>query len=213
MIINKEEVAKKVYAVKFETLSGNLFYQQGKLVAYMREIYSLSTDEFKTFYVHGVLNDGEWYESEPLNSIEWEMQDSYDNMYAYCTIKIEDANPPIGIVNEYEVQYGSIYVTHDMDGNHIRSHDISTDTWLHVDDGVMYILGNYLNLPRISGRPDFSTDAEFFQLSLLTAKLEKLHFIEYHLLKLDELNTLLDFPKYPKTPTKLIFEDKNESQG
>lgn len=93
-----------------------------------------------------------------------------------------------------------------MSTDKITSLDIDTKNNLSIINGTLHIFENISS--RITGRPDFTTDSEFFQLSLITKDIPNFSYVEYHLLKLDELNTLMDYPNYPKNPTVLKYEEK-----
>lgn len=160
---------------------------------------------FDWYYIHAIYYDEKWFESDPISGKVFDFYE-LDSMKEYCTNEVENANPPIGIVTEYEVQYGSIFVTHDLSTDKITSLDIDTKNNLSIINGTLHIFENISS--RITGRPDFTTDSEFFQLSLITKDIPNFSYVEYHLLKLDELNTLMDYPNYPKNPTVLKYEEK-----
>lgn len=207
MVNNVKELAIKVFPKLLLTMDdGQLYYEEGKLVAYVRHDY-FSVNLYSSIY--GCLkDDGEWYESDSGQYFEEQARQIYDNIHqnqAKNKIQFNALLVPKCHVYEMNVHLSTDHLF-DMNDNTITLWNSNGEN-ISVTDGIMYTKGDHLNKPRVMGKPDFSSIDEIFQIQLLTdydtRNIKELVSI------LDIINSVFPLPKYPTESSKLVFEDKN----
>ena len=207
MVNNVKELAIKVFPKVLLTMDdGQLYYEEGKLLAYVRDDY-FSVKPYSSIY--GCLKkDGEWYESESgqyYEQLPYQFYDKSHQSRAKNKIQFNELLVPKCYTYEINVHLSTDHWLN-MDGETIRLWNSDGEN-ISVTDGIMYTKGDHLNKPRVMGKPDFSSIDEIFQIQLLTdydtRNIQELVSI------LDIINSVFPLPKYPTESSKLVFEDKN----
>lgn len=205
--INKELAIKVFPKLVLCSDDGQLYYEGGVLVAYVRHDY-FNVKSYATIF--GCLkDDGKWYESQPGRCYEQFPHKFYSpsrRNSATTEVEFNELLIPKCFIQELSALLSTEHYIN------IDSNSDAIDFWncdgesVKIVDGVMYTKGDNVNCPRVSGRPDFTASDEIFQIQLLTEYNTRI--IQESISILDIINSVYPLPKYPTKPSKLIFEDK-----
>lgn len=203
--INKELAIKVFPKLLLCSDDGQLYYEGGQLVAYVRNDY-FNINPYESIY--GCLkDDGKWYESKPGSYYEQFPHQFYSTSRRNLATKKVEFNELL--VPKCFIQYMSALLSTEhcisIDNDDIDFWNCDGES-IKITDGVMYTKGDQLNCPRVMGRPDFSSSDEIFQIQLLTDY--DTRNIQEFISILDIINSVYPLPKYPTKSSKLVFEDK-----